>query len=382
MLNIRSEKFIHEIMNALDIQVDGDRLWDIQIHNPLFYKRVATQGSLGLGEAYMDGWWDCDALDALFYRLLRGNADEKTAPSGMRWVWQNIKNYLVSIQNQVQRKTRAFIIGRHHYDLGNELFSIMLDKGLNYSCAYWYKAENLEQAQTKKLDLICRKIDLKPGMKVLDIGCGWGGFARHAARNYGARITGITVSKAQAEYARNVCKGLDVTIELVDYRQLHGTYDRVVSVGMFEHVGWRNYQRFMHKVDQLLENRGLFLLHTIGSNNSLTYSDPWIGTYIFPHSMIPSAAQISSAAERRFIIEDWHNFGPYYDLTLMVWYKNFIVNYHQIKERYDERFFRMWTYYLLVSAASFRARKNQLWQIVFSKQGLDRVFRSEGELFP
>ncbi len=382
MLNKQSEKVIHEIMRSLDIQVGGERPWDVRIHNPLFYKRVATQGSLGLGEAYMDGWWDCNALDELFYRLLKDKADEKIADTGVKRAWKNITDYLVSVRNQLQKKTRAFIIGRHHYDLGNELFSIMLDKGLNYSCGYWYNAENLEQAQTKKLDLICRKIDLQPGMKVLDIGCGWGGFARHAAQNYGAKITGITVSKEQADYAKRVCKGLDVSVELVDYRQLQGTYDRVVSVGMFEHVGWRNYRRLMDKVYQVLDSNGLFLLHTIGSNSSLTASDPWIGTYIFPHSMIPSAAQICRAAERRFIIEDWHNFGIYYDSTLMVWYRNFVTNYHQVKERYDQRFFRMWTYYLLVSAASFRARKNQLWQILFSKKGLDRVFRSEGELFP
>ncbi len=381
MLKRTSEQMIQGIMKSLDIQVGGQRPWDVQIHNPLFYKRVATQGSMGLGETYMDGWWDCPALDQLFYRLLIADVDEQAAPVGVKRMWKNIKNYLVSIQNQIQRRTRAFVIGKHHYDLGNDLFSIMLDKGLNYSCAYWYHAQDLEQAQTKKLDLICRKIGLKPGMKVLDIGCGWGGFAIHAAKNYGASITGITVSREQAEYARKASNGLDVTIELVDYRQLQGKYDRVVSVGMLEHVGWRNYRRFMNTVYQVLENNGLFLLHTIGGNHSVTASDPWISTYIFPHSMMPSAAQICKAAERRFMIEDWHNFGLYYDFTLMVWYKNFIDNYHQIQDRYDKRFFRMWTYYLLVSAASFRARKNQLWQIVFSKKGLDRVFRSEGELF-
>ncbi|PIE01447.1 MAG: cyclopropane-fatty-acyl-phospholipid synthase [Acidobacteria bacterium] len=382
MLKKQSERFIHELMESLDIQIDGDRPWDVQIHNPLFYKRVATEGSLGLGEAYMDGWWDCKALDQLFYRLLRAGVDKQVTHEGLKRVWQNLKRYLISIQNQIQSKTRAFIIGRHHYDLGNDLFSIMLDAGLNYSCAYWYKAKTLEQAQTKKLDLICRKIDLKPGMKVLDIGCGWGGFAKYAAENYGAAVTGITVSQEQANYARMACKGLDVNVELLDYRQLHGSYDRVISVGMLEHVGWRNYACFMEKIHQVMDKNGLCLLHTIGSNNSLTASDPWIGTYIFPNSMIPSAAQICRAAEKRFIIEDWHSFGLYYEKTLLEWYKNFTANYHQIQDRYDERFFRMWTYYLLVSAASFRARKNQLWQVVLSKRGLDTVFRSEGELFP
>lgn len=292
-------------------------------------------------------------------------------------LWEIFKARVINVQS----KTRAFIIGQRHYDIGNSLFKIMLDKGLNYSCGYWHRADNLDDAQTGKLDLICRKIGLKPGITVLDIGCGWGGFAKYAAETYGVKVKGITVSKEQAEYAREQCKNLEVTIELSDYRNLNEKYDRIVSIGMFEHVGWKNYRTFMKVVHRCLKDDGLFLLHTIAGNTSAKRTDPWINTYIFPNSMVPSARQVSQAAEGLFILEDLHNLGRYYDRTLMAWHENFTKNWNLVKDQYDMRFFRMWTYYLLSCAASFRTRRNQLWQIVFSKNGINRVFRSEGELF-
>jgi cyclopropane-fatty-acyl-phospholipid synthase len=241
---------------------------------------------------------------------------------------------------------------------------------LNYSCGYWAKAKTLDEAQEAKMELICRKIGLQPGMTVLDIGCGWGGFAKYAAEKYGVTIHGITVSREQVKFATEFCQGLDVTIELKDYRDLDGRYDRIVSVGMFEHVGSKNYRTYMEVVHRCLEEDGLFLLHTIGMNYSVSSNDTWLEKYIFPNSMIPSAKQITSAAEGLFVIEDWHSFGQYYDNTLMAWYKNFTKNWDKLKDAYDERFYRMWTYYLLSCAGSFRARKNQLWQIVFSKKGI------------
>jgi cyclopropane-fatty-acyl-phospholipid synthase len=241
---------------------------------------------------------------------------------------------------------------------------------LNYSCGYWAKAKTLDEAQEAKMELICRKIGLQPGMKVLDIGCGWGGFAKYAAEKYGATIHGITVSREQVKFATEFCQGLDVTIELKDYRDLDGRYDRIVSVGMFEHVGSKNYRTYMEVVYRCLEEDGLFLLHTIGMNYSVTSNDPWLEKYIFPNSMIPSAKQITTAAERLFVLEDWHSFGQYYDNTLMAWYNNFTKNWDKLKAAYDDRFYRMWTYYLLSCAGGFRARRTQLWQIVFSKRGV------------
>ena len=246
----------------------------------------------------------------------------------------------------------------------------MLDKGLNYYCGYWNKAKTLNDAQEAKLDLICRKIGLKSGMKVLDIGCGWGGFAKYAAEKYGANIHGITVSREQVEFANRFCQGLDVKIELKDYRDLNEKFDRIVSIGMFEHVGYRNYRTFMKVVQRCLKTEGLFLLHTIAGNTSGKSTDPWINKYIFPRSMLPSAKQITAAAEGLFVLEDWHSFGQYYDKTLMAWYNNFTKNWNKLNNTYDERFYRMWTYYLLSCAGSFRARRNQLWQVVFSKEGI------------
>jgi cyclopropane-fatty-acyl-phospholipid synthase len=246
----------------------------------------------------------------------------------------------------------------------------MLDKRMNYSCGYWDKAQTLDEAQVDKLDLICRKLCLQPGMTVLDIGCGWGGLARYAAEKYGARVYGITVSAEQVKFARQYCRGLDVDIELQDYRALQQPFDRIVSVGMFEHVGSRNYRTFMKVVRRCLKPQGLFLLHTIAGNTSVHATDPWISRYIFPNSMLPSARQIAAAAEGQLVIEDWHSFGQYYDPTLMAWHRNFTAKWNAIQDLYDETFYRMWTYYLLACAGSFRARRNQLWQIVFSRNGI------------
>jgi cyclopropane-fatty-acyl-phospholipid synthase len=252
----------------------------------------------------------------------------------------------------------------------------MLDKGMNYSCGYWNKAETLDKAQEAKLDLICRKTALKPGMKVLDIGCGWGGFAKYAAEKYDVRVLGITVSREQVEFARKFCKGLPVEIELQDYRKLTEEFDRIISIGMFEHVGSRNYRTYMKVVHRCLTSDGLFLLHTIAGNSSVSSTDPWINKYVFPNSILPSAKRITSAAEGVFVLEDWHSFGQHYDKTLMTWYGNFTKNWDKIKDTYDQRFYRMWTYYLLSCAGSFRSRRNQLWQIVFSKKGIQGGYQS------
>jgi cyclopropane-fatty-acyl-phospholipid synthase len=275
----------------------------------------------------------------------------------------------------VQSRSKARIVGERHYDIGNLLFTNMLDKRMNYSCAFWDNAKTLDEAQENKMDLVCRKIGLNPGMTLLDIGCGWGGFARWAANKYKANVYGITVSKEQVIFARQYCRGFDVIIELQDYRELREQFDRIVSIGMFEHVGSRNYRNFMKVVRRCLKKDGLFLLHTIGRNGSGHSTDKWLSKHIFPNSMLPSAAQIISASESVLVLEDWHSFGPHYDKTLMAWHRNFTENWDNIKAMYDERFYRMWTYYLLSCAGSFRARRNQLWQIVFSKKGIRGGYR-------
>ena len=370
----REKKILQKFLDALDVQIDGKRPWDIQIHNPGFCGRVLSGASLALGESYMEGWWDCEALDQFFERVLEDRLDEKIRINALLFLWVKLTAGIVNAQS----RSRASGIGKRHYELGNNLFSIMLDTGFNYSCGYWKRAKTLDDAQEAKLDLICRKMGLKSGMKVLDIGCGWGGFAKYAAEKYDASVCGITVSEEQAAFAARSCEGLDVTIELKDYRELTGKFDRIISIGMFEHVGSRNYRTFMKVVHRCLEADGLHLLHTIGGNISANSTDPWINRYIFPNSVLPSAKQITSAAEGLFVLEDWHSFGQYYDRTLMAWYDNFRKNWTKLKDAYGERFYRMWTYYLLSCAGGFRSRRNQLWQIVFSKKGIKGGFWYEG----
>jgi len=357
------QKKVQKILSDADIRINGSRPWDVKVNNPKFYSRVLSQGSLGLGESYTDGWWDCKALDQFFDRLLRAKIDKSVKiTKDLFWLW--LKSQLINMQS----KKRAYEVGKKHYDIGNELYEQMLGKTMMYSCAYWKNAKTLDEAQEAKLELICKKLELKPGMKVLDIGCGWGGFAKFAAKEYKVRVVGITISKEQLKLAQENCAGLDVEIRMQDYRSLNEKFDRIVSVGMFEHVGTKNYKKYMKAVSKCLNEDGLFLLHTIGTNkSSRSGTEPWINKYIFPNGHLPSVKQIAAAAEKYFILEDWHNFGKDYDLTLMAWHKNFIRNWDKIKENYDERFKRMWEYYLLCCAGAFRSGNNRLWQIVFSK---------------
>ena len=360
------KKTVTNLFESVDIQVNGSRPFDIQVHNELFYSRVLSGKSLGLGESYMDGWWDCESLDQFCYQMLRGRIDKQVKVKNPAFLAHVLKAYFLNAQS----KKRAYIVGEEHYDTGNDLFSLMLDQRMNYSCGYWENADNLDQAQINKLDLVCRKLHLKPGMKVLEIGCGWGGFAKYAAENYGVSVHGVTVSKEQMDYAERSCIGLETKFEMKDYRELNTKYDAIVSIGMFEHVGYKNYRNYMEVAQRCLEGEGLFLLHTIGRNTPSRSTDPWTNKYIFPNGMIPSPAQISKSLQGLFVVEDWHNFGQYYDPTLMAWNENFQKNYESLKDKYDQRFKRMWEYYLLMCAGTFRARRNQLWQLVLSQKGL------------
>lgn len=351
------------------IQINGNNPWDIHVHNKGVYPRVLAEGSLGLGESYMDGWWDCHRLDEFFNRILRAGLD-RTVKS-----WRTIFDHLKARMFNFQKISRACQIGKHHYDIGNDLYRCMLDKMMIYSGAYWSDANTLDDAQEAKLDLICRKLHLEPGMNVLDIGCGWGGTARFAAERYGVEVTGVTVSEEQVNLGRDMCRGLPVDIKLQDYRSLNGKFDRILSIGMFEHVGYKNYRNFMEKARSLLKGNGLFVLQTIGANRSTVRIDPWINKYIFPNSMLPSPVQLSAAVEGLFVIEDWQNLGPHYEKTLLKWHQNFQENWDGLKNKYDDRFYRMWNYYLLSCAGTFRSRRNQLWQIVLSPKGVPDGYR-------
>jgi cyclopropane-fatty-acyl-phospholipid synthase len=360
-----SRNFIQTILAEVDIRINGNRSWDVQIHNDRFYDRVVRQGTLGLGESYMDGWWDCEALDVMFHRLLQSKADTR-----FRFTLPVLVNKVLYWLFNLQSLRRGTQVAERHYNFGNTLFSHMLGPSLVYSCGYWRQADNLDAAQTDKMDLICRKLKLEPGLKVMDIGSGWGSLAIHMAAKYRADVSATTISTEQYEYARKLSSDPPVRWMLDDYSTLDGTYDRVVSVGMFEHVGHKNYATFMNTVRRILKRDGLFLLHTIGCNVGKKGLEPWMAKYIFPNGMLPSIASIGKAVASRFVMEDWQNFGAYYDKTLMAWKERFEDGFTQGLFTCSKRARRMFRYYLLSCAGAFRARDIQVWQIVLSPQGV------------
>ncbi len=357
-------RLLEQMLARADVRIDGSRPWDIHFHAPDVPERVLARGSLGLGEAYMDGAWDAKRLDEFFHRVLRAGLERELKP--LRLIYHSLKARLFNRQTV----KRAWQVGERHYDLGNDFYAAMLDPRMTYTCGYWKDASDLATAQEAKLDLICRKLELKPGMKVLDIGCGWGSFMGFAAENYGVECVGVTISKQQAALGSEKYRHLPVEFRLQDYRTVDEKFDHIVSIGMFEHVGHKNYRTYMEVANRCLADDGLFLLHTIGRNVRRGGADPWIDKYIFPNGELPSIGQIGDAVERLFVVEDLHNFGADYDKTLMAWHANFEAAWPRFADQLGERFYRMWRYYLQCCAGAFRARDIQLWQWVLSKRGI------------
>ena len=357
------------MLSQTGVTINGNNPWDIQVSNPAFFRRILVGGTLALGESYMDEWWDCEQIDEMINRLLRARLDQSTV---------FITNFFPRTAGKLfnlQTKSRAFEVGEKHYDIGNDLYEAMLDERMVYTCGYWADAGNLEDAQVAKLDLVCRKLDLQAGMSVLDIGCGWGSFAKFAAENYGVHVTGITVSREQVELARARCEGLPVEIRLQDYRDVDEKFDALVSLGMFEHVGHKNYRTYMETAKRCLKDESRFLLHTIGKHDSSSGVDPWIAKYIFPNGEIPPLEYLARSLESVLLVEDLHNFGPDYDRTLMCWFDNFNQAWPELSKHYSQRFYRMWKYYLHVCAGAFRARDLQLWQLVLSNGAPPEPYR-------
>ena len=363
----RSQRLIQDILDTAGIELNGRNPWDIQVHDKRFYSRLLKNPSLSAGESYMDGWWDCDRLDELFCRIMIAQSQIKFRD--WHFLFRNLKNYIFNLQTIKHSRE----VAKTHYDLDNQLYIRMLGASMAYTCAYWKDASCLDQAQNNKYDLVCHKLSIKPGDNILELGCGWGGFAKFAATKYACTITSVNISEQQVMFARELCAGLPITVHQADYRDMtlynsrNIQFDKVVSIGMCEHIGSKNYAGFMRIAHEQLKNNGLFLLHTIGNNKTYGSLDPWINKYIFPNGAIPSIKQLGGSMENYFVMEDWHNFGKDYDKTLMAWYENFNTNWPELSARYDQRFYRMWVYYLLSCAGTFRARDLQLWQIVLSK---------------
>lgn len=364
------KKRLEGLLAQCGIELNGERSFDIQIKDERVFDRILKNPSLGAGDSYVDGWWDCEALDEFFNRILRYlNVDE------IYGRWQILRLLMRNFFFNEQTKLRSKRVAEVHYNIGNDLYEKMLGSSMGYTCGYWSKAQNIDEAQYHKYDLICRKVAIAPGDKVLELGCGWGGFAKYAAEHYGAEVVAVNVSSEQIKYARDHAIDLPIRYVLTDYRNVaqynpNGhKFDKVVSIGMCEHVGYKNYRHLMRIARQQLKEDGLFLLHTIGKNHSYNYSDPWIAKYIFPNSVLPSIKRLAAASEGHFVVEDLHNFGVDYDKTLLAWHENFVNAWPELKEKYGERFYRMWRYYLLSCAGGFRSRELQLWQFVLSPKG-------------
>ncbi len=373
---MNAQQVIKEICAGVGIVINGPNPWDLQVRDERFYARALAEGSLGLGEAYMLGWWECEDLFGFFSRLLTSERLEKHKYVGWRTAIAFLQAELVNVQTVRQTRQMADV----HYNLSNELFAAMLGPSMAYSCAYWKDADNLDDAQLAKFDLICRKLQLQPGERLLDIGCGWGGLAQHAAERYGVEVVGLTISNEQAGYIKRNFADLAISVVCTDYREFDperhgGLFDKVASVGMAEHVGYRNYKRLMTAADDALKPRGLFLLHTIGSNQSVTSADSWIDKYIFPGGVLPSMRQLSNAAEGLLILHDVHNIGVHYTPTLLAWHENFLRYWTSLERTVErpqiwgssETFHRMWRYYLMICAATFATGGSQVWQLVFAK---------------
>jgi cyclopropane-fatty-acyl-phospholipid synthase len=359
-----AEAVVRELFELADIQIGGHRPGDIRVKNPKFYERLLRDASIGLGESFMEDWWDTDALDVMIDKVMRADLKRKIAGS---WRLRVLTAKAVLLNLQSKAMSGASV--EAHYDVGNELYTRMLDPRMVYTCAYWKDATDLTSAQEAKLDLVCRKVGLQPGMRVLDLGCGWGGFASWAAEKYGCTVLGVTLSKDQVSLGNELWKHLPVELRLCDYRDVTGTFDRVVSIGMMEHVGPKNHREMMQVIDRCLVDDGVALVHTIANNRSLRHGTPFIEKYIFPNAVAPSLAQIGRAVEGLFVVEDLHNIGPDYDPTLMAWWANFDRTYAEIANKYDRKFYRMWQFYLLAAAGASRSRDGQLYQLVLTKTG-------------
>ncbi|NNN07440.1 MAG: cyclopropane fatty acyl phospholipid synthase [Elusimicrobia bacterium] len=360
----RAEDAVRGLLAEADIIIGGRRPWDVRVHNEELFARVLAGGSLAAGDAYVDGWWDVERLDQFFHRLFLTDLDARLTRS-----WRMKVDLLLARLFNRQSLGRARHVVDAHYNLGNDVFQAMLGKRMAYTCAYWNGAGDLDEAEEAKLELVCRKLELRPGMTVLEYGCGWGAFAKYAAERHGAAVLGVNIAEEQVKLGRELCRGLPVELLVEDYRNIRGRFDRVISMGIMEHVGPKNYRTYMESAARCLKDDGIAFIHTIARNDSALVCDPWFDRRIFPNGATPSLRQLSHAAEGLFVVEDAHNIGPQYDPTLLAWHDNLTRGWHALREKYGERFYRTMKYYLLSSAGAFRSRRAQVFQLVMTKPG-------------
>ena len=372
--NPKSQDWLAQLLASADIHLNGSRPWDIQIKHPQTLQRLLSLGGFALGESYMDGWWECQAIDLMIERAMCAGLQEKLA-TPRAW-WESFKGRMRPRDGVGQSR----IVGRMHYAVGNQVFQAMLDPYMAHSCAYWVEgAQTLEEAQIAKLEMVCRKLQLRPGMRVLDMGCGWGSFMRYAAEHYGVTVLGLSNVPHQIELGKTLARHLPVQFELSDYAQFNtdgkSKFDRIVSIGTFEQLGQAHVAAFFETAKRCLKDDGWMLLQTQGKSNRQRLLDAWNDKYIYPQGYLPRLDEVTQASEAHFVVEDVHNIGADHDRTLLHWHQRFEMAWPQLRLSHDERFYRMWRFHLLSSAASFRTRHHQMWQLVLSPKGLHKVYR-------
>lgn len=363
------------------------------VHDPQFFVRALSGADIGIGESYMAGDWTSPDLVALVRLCVRNvrllDANNKFF-SGIRALAARLRHRLRSNTLKGSRKNISA-----HYDLGNDFYELMLDESMLYSCAHFENSEDaLHLAQKRKLELICGKLKIVPGDSILEIGCGWGAFAMHAAQRYGAHVTAVTISQAQFEYAAALLARTDVRpgsvkLLLQDYRHLQGQFDKIVSIEMFEAVGFANYDKYFSACDRLLKPDGAMLLQTITlpeqEVRAYRQRTDWIQTYIFPGSELASVSEITRSLARTTQLALTHieTLGLHYAQTLAAWRQRFFQNLDAVQQQgFDERFIRMWDFYLAWCEGAFRERYINLAQIVLAKHGTQRQLLGDPAAVP
>ena len=360
---------ISELLAGAAVRINGDAPWDIQVYDEKVYRLILTQGSLGLGRAYMEGLWDSDQLDETFHRLLAADIDTKMVGwARVRLLGEVLRQRLFNLQSP----QRAFQVAEQHYDIGNDVFESMLDSRMIYSCAYWEHASSLEQAQQHKLDMICRKLQLQPGERLLEIGCGWGGLAGHLA-DRGAEVDAISLSDAQLAWARRHHMGPRFLKQ--DYRDTAGSYDGIVSVEMVEALGREYWPTFMDCVARNLKPGGRAAIQFISIRDDLfdayAASADFIQAYIFPGGLLIRTSEFRRLAEARGLAwQDQVDFGPDYAETLKTWRVNFnnAVVEGCLPPGFDARFVELWRFYLLYCEGGFRGGGIDVHQVTLVKR--------------
>jgi len=341
----------------------------VRFNNASAQRAVLFDPELKLGEAYMDGTLIVERgsiADVLALLL----SQERLGPRN--WAVPRVLRYLFRRLQQFNLRSRSRINVAHHYDLDGRLYSLFLDGDQQYSCAYFERPnQSLDDAQLAKKRHLAAKLRIAPGAKVLDIGCGWGGLALYLAEIAGAHVTGITLSREQHQRAQNRAQERgrrDVEFKLLDYRDLDGRFDRIVSVGMFEHVGVGFYDVFFNQCAKCLAEDGIALLHTIGRNRPPGITNPWIAKYIFPGGYIPALSEVLRAIERAgLIVTDVEILQLHYAETLKAWRERFLAHRDEVVRLYDQRFVRMWEFYLACSEMAFRLGEMVVFQIQMAK---------------